>query len=256
MTQVTAFHFESQHVRIIVDDHGEPWFVAVDVCSALAISNPSDALKRLDDDEKMTLDTTEGHSGQRGGAQALNVVNESGLYSLILTSRKPEAKRFKRWVTHEVLPSIRKSGFYAAPGAVASLPTATHDRVSAILSIGEAISRVAGVKPGIAMAATLTAIHENTGIGIEALRKALPSANEPICSLNPTQVGERVGLSPRTVNLRLQALGFQFKNDRDEWELTEAGRAWAEALPYSRNGHSGYQILWKPEVADLLKEAA
>ncbi len=90
----------------------EPWFVAIDVCKSLDIGNPTQAISRLDEDEKVTLITNEGHSGQLGGAQFLNYISESGLYSLILTSRKPEAKAFKRWITHEVIPSIRKHGAY------------------------------------------------------------------------------------------------------------------------------------------------
>ena len=90
----------------------EPWFVAVDVCNALDIGNPSQAISKLDDDEKVTLTTNEGHSGKLGGAQMLNVISEAGLYSLILKSRKPEAKAFKRWITHEVIPTIRKTGGY------------------------------------------------------------------------------------------------------------------------------------------------
>ena len=86
--------------------------------------------------------------------------------------------------------------------------------------------------------------------------RALPACNDPLAAVNPTKLGEQIGLSARAVNLGLAALGFQNRNDRDEWELTDAGQAWGEALPYSRNGHSGYQILWRPEVADLLKEAA
>ena len=92
--------------------NGEPWFIAVDVCKALEISNPSVAMGRLDEDEKMTLSSTEGHSGKRGGAQFLNAVNEPGLYTLVLGSKKPETKAFKRWITHEVLPLIRKTGGY------------------------------------------------------------------------------------------------------------------------------------------------
>lgn len=249
MSSIVAFDFESQNVRVMMGQDGEPWFVAADVCTALTIS--TEQTRRLDDDEKglRTVQTP-------GGQQEMVAINESGLYSLILTSRKAEAKRFKRWITHEVLPSIRKTGAYAAPGSVAALPAPTRDTVAAILCIGEAIAKVPGVKPGIAMAATLTVIHENTGLAVESLRKVLPAANEPICSLNPTQVGERVGLSARSVNLRLQNLGYQFRNDRDEWELTESGKAWAEALPFSRNGHSGYQILWKPDVADVIREVA
>ncbi|MBL0419783.1 Bro-N domain-containing protein [Ramlibacter sp. AW1] len=251
MNQLVAFNFESHNVRMVMDAHLEPWFVAADVCAALDLPETHKAIARLDDDEKgrNSIPTP-------GGNQDMSVVNESGLFNLVLGSRKPEAKRFKRWVTHEVLPSIRKTGSYASAGAVAALPAPTQDRVNAILSIGEAIAKVPGVKPGIAMAATLTVIHENTGLVVESLRKVLPAANEPICSLNPTQIGERIGLSARAVNARLQSQGLQFKNDRDEWELTESGKAWAEALPFSRNGHSGYQILWNPGVTDLMREVA
>jgi prophage antirepressor-like protein len=250
MNQIVAFDFESNDVRVVMGEDGEPWFVAADVCAAMTIS--TEQTRRLDDDEKglRTMQTL-------GGQQEMVTINESGLYSLILTSRKAEAKRFKRWVTREVLPSIRKTGSYAAPGSVAALPAPTQDRVTAILLIGEAVAKVPGVKYGIAMAATLTCIHENTGLSVETMRRALPPAcNEPLAAVNPTKLGEQIGLSARTVNLRLAALGYQERNDRDEWELTDAGRAWGEALPYSRNGHSGYQILWRPEVAELLKEAA
>jgi hypothetical protein len=185
----------------------------------------------------------------------MTTVNEPGLYALVLGSRKAEAKRFKRWVTHEVLPTIRKTGSYAVP-AIAALPAPTQDRVTSLLLIGEAVAKVPGVKAGIAMAATLTCIHENTGLAIETLRRALPAANEPICSLNATQLGKLVGLSAKTTNLRLANLGLQVRNERDEWELTEIGEAWAEAMPYSRNGHSGYQILWNPTVAQEMREVA
>jgi len=249
MNQIVAFDFESNDVRVVMGEDGDPWFVAADVCAAMTLS--TEQTRRLDDDEKglRTVQTP-------GGQQEMVTINESGLYSLILTSRKAEAKRFKRWVTREVLPSIRKTGSYAAPGSVAALPAPTQDRVTAILLIGEAVAKVPGVKHGIAMAATLTCIHENTGIAVETMRRALPACNEPLAAVNPTKLGEQIGLSARTVNLRLAALGFQERNDRDEWELTDAGRAWGDALPYSRNGHSGYQILWRPELTELLKEAA
>mgnify|MGYP003607425106 CR=1 FL=1 len=93
--------------------NGQIWFVAADVCKALEISNPSKALTSLDEDERLTLTNSEGQNGR--GAQSYNIINESGLYSLILRSRKIEAKRFKKWVTAEVLPSIRKTGSYHAP---------------------------------------------------------------------------------------------------------------------------------------------
>lgn len=252
MPNILPFQFDHHAIRVQIDERGEPWFVAADVCAALEHSNVTQALKRLDDDEQALISS----EGIHRGSDQVNVVNESGLYNLILGSRKSEAKRFKRWVTHEVLPSIRKTGSYAMTGAIAALPAPTQDRVTALLMIGEAVAKVPGVKHGIAMAATLTCIQENTGLSVETMRRALPACNDPLAAVNPTKLGEQIGLSARAVNLRLSALGFQSRNDRDEWELTDAGQAWGEALPYSRNGHSGYQILWRPEVADLLKEAA
>ena len=84
--------------------NGEPWFVAVDVCSVLDLSNPTIAVSRLDEDERAKFNL-----GRQGDA---TIVNEPGLYTLVLGSRKPEAKAFKRWITHEVLPNIRKHGVY------------------------------------------------------------------------------------------------------------------------------------------------
>lgn len=246
--QLAPFDFEGRQVRIVTDAQGEPWFVAADVLTTISLDRK--ALERLDDDEKGVNSI---HTP--GGVQEMTTVNEPGLYALVLGSRKAEAKRFKRWVTHEVLPTIRKTGSYAVP-AIAALPAPTQDRVTSLLLIGEAVAKVPGVKAGIAMAATLTCIHENTGLAIETLRRALPAANEPICSLNATQLGKLVGLSAKTTNLRLANLGLQVRNERDEWELTEIGEAWAEAMPYSRNGHSGYQILWNPMVAQEMREVA
>ena len=252
MSAIIPFQFEAHAVRIQVDGAGLPWFNASDVCNALEMGNPSQAIKsHVDAEDLQKLETL-----TAGGRQRQNHVNESGLYALILGSTKDAAKRFKRWVTREVLPSIRKTGSYAVPGAIANLPELTQDRVTALLLIGEAVAKVPGVKAGIAMAATLTCIQENTGLAVETLRRTLPAANEPICSLNATQLGKLAGLSAKATNRRLAVLGLQNRNDRDEWELTEAGEAWAEAMPYSRNGHSGYQILWNPTVVEQLREVA
>lgn len=99
-------------IRALTIDN-EPWFVAKDVCDALGLSNPRSSIALLDDDEKdvHTMDTL-------GGEQELVIITEAGLYSLILRSRKPEAKVFKRWVTHDVLPTIRRHGMYATPQSI------------------------------------------------------------------------------------------------------------------------------------------
>ena len=104
MNELKVFENEEFGQMRTVIKKDEPWFVASDICRALDLSNPSVAVSRLDEDER-----TKFNLGRQG---ATNCVNEFGLYSLILASRKPNAKKFKRWITHEVLPSIRKTGGY------------------------------------------------------------------------------------------------------------------------------------------------
>jgi prophage antirepressor-like protein len=111
MTALDIFTYADQPVKTVLIDN-EPWFVANDVAVILDLGNVRSSLALLDDDERgvHSVDTL-------GGQQSLTVVSESGLYSLILRSRKSEAKAFKRWITHDVLPAIRKTGSYAAPVA-------------------------------------------------------------------------------------------------------------------------------------------
>lgn len=104
MNEVTMFNFESHEVRTVTQND-ETWFVAVDLAKVLDIKNPSDALKRLEEDERARFNL-----GRQGEA---NIVSEAGLYNFIGASRKTEARKFMRWVNHEVLPSIRKTGSYS-----------------------------------------------------------------------------------------------------------------------------------------------
>ena len=103
--KIIPFEYEAWQVRIIQSEDREPWWVASDVCEILGLTNTTEALKGLDGDEKSTLRISE-------GGPERNIINEPGLYSLIMRSNKLEAKRFKRWITHEVLPAIRKTGKY------------------------------------------------------------------------------------------------------------------------------------------------
>mgnify|MGYP000876799338 FL=1 len=114
---------EFGNVRAVVKD-GEPWFIASDVCESLGLSNPTVSVNRLDADERSKFNL--GRQGE------VNTVNEYGLYNLVLGSRKPEAKAFKRWITHEVIPAIRKHGGYLTP-----------DKVEEILTNPDAIIRLA-----------------------------------------------------------------------------------------------------------------
>lgn len=105
--QMKTFTFDNAQVRTLLVD-GEPWWVAADVCAALGINDTRKSVGYLDEDERTTSPVID----SLGRAQETFIINEPGLYSLILRSRKPQAKAFKRWVTHEVIPTIRKTGSY------------------------------------------------------------------------------------------------------------------------------------------------
>ena len=106
-TAVVPFNFESQEIRV-VDVDGEPWFVAKDVCDVLDMTNSRVAIQGLDDDEKGVSKVY-----TLGGEQEMSVISEAGLYTLAIRSNKPQAKPFRKWVTAEVIPSIRKTGSYS-----------------------------------------------------------------------------------------------------------------------------------------------
>ena len=128
MANIQVFEYQNNKVRT-VDVDGEAWFVLKDVCAVLGISNNRMAADRLDDDEKgvSLIDTL-------GGKQEMVIVNESGLYHVILRRDKPEAAPFRRWVTNDVLPAIRKTGSYNAPQLtrsqlLATAPIAAHEEL-------------------------------------------------------------------------------------------------------------------------------
>jgi prophage antirepressor-like protein len=119
MTVVELFTYDTNHVRVLRDEDGEPWFVLADLCRVLAIRNGRDVAARLTGDQKgvAQIDTL-------GGTQQMTTVSESGMYEVVIRSDKPEAATFRRWITGEVLPAIRKTGTYSRyPAAPAQLPS-------------------------------------------------------------------------------------------------------------------------------------
>lgn len=153
MNALQTLTFQNNRVRIVTRQ-GEPWFVAADVCEVLDIGNPSDAMRRLDDDER-TLVSIEGASNGR----PVNAVNESGLYALVLGSRKPEAKAFKRWVTHDVLPAIRQTGQYGAPRELSRLELIDMAREAEIARI-QAEAEKARLSQELALQAPKVALYD------------------------------------------------------------------------------------------------
>jgi len=141
MKELQIFNFENNQVRTNIINN-EPWFVATDVCQILDLTNATMALNRLDEDERSKFNL-----GRQGEA---NVINEFGLYNLVLSSRKPEAKAFKRWITHEVVPAIRKTGNYQTPMSQEDIMIATLESQKEIkLQLNTVSNDIEGLKKEI-----------------------------------------------------------------------------------------------------------
>ena len=119
---IEPFLFEGEHlVRTVADDAGQAWFVGQDACRILDLKNPHTSLERLDPDERR-LHSMEGN----GGFRDMIVISEAGIYRLVFTSRKPIAERFKRWLAHDVIPAIRKTGGYGPQATPIATPANEH----------------------------------------------------------------------------------------------------------------------------------
>lgn len=138
-------------IRVVEKDN-EPWFVATDVCKALEIANPTQAVSRLDEDERSMFNI-----GRQGET---NCVSEPGLYSLVLSSRKPGAKAFKRWIVHEVIPAIRKTGAYMTPEKVQEALLNPDTIINLALQIKELQEEARKNEPNVLLAKSITASDE------------------------------------------------------------------------------------------------
>lgn len=117
--------FDNIDVRI-KDMNGNPWFVVLDVCKILGMSNPTESIRNIDKDNLSSTEVID----SMGRKKQVNIVNEYGLYDLIFKSRKPDAKKFQKWVTHEVLPRIRKTGSYSIPDTLKKKSTETRNMLT------------------------------------------------------------------------------------------------------------------------------
>lgn len=239
----------------------EPWFVGKDVATALGYSNPSNAVvTHVDDEDKTTYSFQVSGSNYKTKA---TLINESGLYSLVLSSKLPSAKKFKHWVTSEVLPTIRKTGKYAVPKITPNPHYRTRMIKTAVKDIGDTadtIAQVFHVKKGIAMTASMQMVGEAYGIDTEPLKKLVPPEANP-AFLTPTKIAAELKIltnkgnpNPQRVNSLLKEIGLQ-ESVGGHWHATEEGKKLSEAMPYTASsGHSGYQLLWSPKVIPMLRD--
>lgn len=237
-------------VRTVLIDK-EPYFVGKDVAEILGYTNPQKAIRDHVDDEDRTVNESFTVNGTKGF-----LINESGLYALIVASKIPAAKKFKRWVTSEVLPAIRKTGTYSLPKLEKNpkyrtrmIRTAVRD----VRSMAAELQKLFGVKSGIALAKVTNMIERAYGVDMEEVKELIPPAEHETGFLNATEVGMRLGVNARKANALLQNAGLQVRFN-GTWRLTNKGKSHGEEMPYERNGHSGYQIRWNDSVVSVLAE--
>lgn len=178
---IQIFNFDSESIRVVMQD-GEPWFVAKDVCDVLGLSNARMAVSSLEDWEKNTVSISYGIRGNPN----MNIINESGLYSLVFKSNKPEAKAFKQWVNQEVLPSIRKFGAYITPDKLQEI-TNDPEAINTLLpKLNQALAnKVLQDTPKVQFADSIT--NSNALVSINVLSKLLQQNG---VSISPMQLFE------------------------------------------------------------------
>lgn len=171
MSEMRVFTYGEQRIRT-APINGAAWWVLTDVCQVLGLKEPHRVAARLDEDERMTCLLNTGHDGRRGRTQRLIVVSESGLYSVMLRSDKPEAKAFKRWVTREVLPAVRETGAYFTP--VPTVPVVPELPADARLARAELLIRAAE-HPALAQEEQVRLLSQAaldlTGLGVRSAMK-------------------------------------------------------------------------------------
>jgi prophage antirepressor-like protein len=246
-----VFQFEAKEVRFVGTPE-DPWWVAADVCAVLEIKNPSQAISRLDDEDKSMLNI--------GVKFDMWCVSESGMYSLILGSRKPQARRFKRWLTSEVIPSIRKTGSYSTKSKVTSTasPALIQEAVSAVFSVTNLDKNlVAGV-----IANAIAKQYPSLAPAMEESKQQLLIPSEEKL-LNATELAalysDRSGIKVKSaiaMNKLLECAGLQKRNPdgNPSWLPIGSGNEFSCLILETAKGRDKtiQSLKWYPSVVDYL----
>lgn len=258
-------------VRTVLIDK-EPYFVGKDVCEAFDDKNHNRSLGRIDEEDKRREQITD----VLGRKQEAVLINESGLYALLFAMQPQKAnhdgvsdaypievqerikklRRFKRWVTSEVLPAIRKTGSYTVPKLEKNPKYRTRmvgTAVRDIRSTAAELQKLFGLKSGIALAKATNMIERAYGVDMEEVKELIPPAEHETGFLNATQIGALLGVNARRANELLQLAGLQVRFN-GTWRLTSKGKEHGEEMPYERNGHSGYQIRWSESAVSVVED--
>ena len=242
-----------QNVRGYIGADGKAWLNAADVARELGWTQAKNGV------EYVRWETINGYLKEFGFPKNVgkdDFLPENMLYRLIWKSRDEKALKFQDKVADEILPTIRSTGSYTLkPKAI----TPFADKVVDIGETARALEKyITGLKSGMALAQAIAFAEVNDNMNYEPIKQLLPPADHKTGYLNATQIGERLGLGKgavagRKANVVIKDCALQVKEGPD-WRLTDKGTAYGEEMPYSRNGHSGYQIRWNESVLEILEE--
>jgi len=253
MQQLDILQFNNNEIRKVIDNDNNTWFVAKDICEGLFISNVSDALTKLDEDEKSDIVLTD----TAGRPNKFTIVNESGMYGLTMSSRKKEAREFKKWLRSEVLPSIRKTGSYSLPNVITAVDNLPTPRSQAITVIKECLELTSlfNIPEHISQVEAVKQAQDETGYDASPMLKLAPAQQnvaKEVIMLEPTPLSKHFGLSAITMNKYLEELGLQHKV-LDNWHPMAEGIAMSAINHWKNNYGSkdGYNYRWN---LTMLKE--
>ena len=244
-----VFNYNGNNVRT-VEKNGDIWFVAKDVCDILGFGNYRQAIAtHIDDDEKDVhkMDTP-------GGIQDMTIISESGLYALTFQSIKPEAKLFSKWVRHEVLPQIRKTGQFSINNEQAALPSGVIDGAKIILE-------VAGIKDNQLALALDKLYRSYTGkSALDTCGVILEAPVKEQC-LTVTEIAKHFGFDKpkkgaQFINSLLEQSGYQFRTTNKLWEPTELGKPFAVMLDANKKHSDGSPVRflkWNTGIINVIQ---
>lgn len=255
MNTLVEFAFEGRAVRVELDERGEPLFNANDVCAVLEFSNPRDAIERhVEDDDVVKRDIID----VLGRTQEANFLTESGLYAIIFGCKLSAAKKFKRWVTGEVLPQIRKTGSYIPVSALTERELAGRD-----LEVYNRAALLFGLSRNAALIAADNAVARRYAISFKDELGITLQAEDNEVPLLVSAIGEILGVQGgvvkrgKLVNDALAGMGFQTKLSNGDWMPLEAGAPYAFVSQTGKKHKDGTpvtQVKWKQSVVELIRK--
>lgn len=248
MSGLIPFQFDGREIRVVTDDKGEPLFVGKDICAALGYADATSAIRNHCKGVPIQhpLRTA-------GGTQDVRVLTEPDVLRLIVNCTLPAAQAFERLVFEEILPTIRRTGSYVAPGAKAPSALESVKEFKALFGVAKLI----GLDKNAAAISANQAVTHLTGTNLlSLLGQTHLEQPEQTQYFTPTELGERINLSGRKVNMLLAEAGFQAKQG-DAWEVMDAGREFAKIYDTGKKHGSGVpiqQVKWSASVLSLLEQ--